>query len=80
MEVKNNDNKKKPPKPKNEISPMEELEGLGGELGETEMLGDSKMELGSEAGWKGQRMVGGAETNGGVWNLWARMELMFGGA
>lgn len=38
------------------------------------------MELGSEAGWKGQRVFGGAERNGGVRNLWARMELMVGGA
>lgn len=40
----------------------------------------SKMELGSEAEWKGERVVGGAERNGGFWNLWTRMELMVGGA
>lgn len=47
---------------------MKELEGLGGEFGEFEMLVASKMELGSKAGWKVQRMVGGAKRNGGVWN------------
>lgn len=36
------------------------------------------MELGSKAGWRVQRMVGGAERNGGVWNSWARMEFMSG--
>lgn len=33
------------------------------------MIGESKVELGSEAGLKGQRMGWDPDRNGGVWSL-----------
>ena len=59
---------------------MKELEGLGGELGETgEMIGDSNMEWGLRRDWRVRMDWGCSEGNGGVRNLWVRIELGIGG-